>query len=84
MESEIECCKHLDLVPLMRDYDRGDGVCIHLNNNNLCSIYKSRPNICNGKYIYENDYSHMSVDEFHIMVSQWCEEVRKRVWKKTI
>ncbi len=31
---------------LDRSYDRGDGICKHLDENNLCSIYDNRPAVC--------------------------------------
>lgn len=34
---------------LDRSYDRGDGICKHLDENNQCSIYENRPDVCNTK-----------------------------------
>lgn len=28
-------------------YDRGDGICQHLNDKNQCDIYENRPAVCN-------------------------------------
>lgn len=39
------CCRHLELSPLYKDLDRGDGVCKYLSGN-LCSIYETRPLLC--------------------------------------
>ena len=27
------CCRHVDVIEEMKKYDRGDGVCLHLNKN---------------------------------------------------
>ena len=36
----------------MAEFDRGDGICCHLNQN-LCSIYEQRPLICNVQKMYD-------------------------------
>lgn len=33
-------------LPELRSYDRGDGACVHLTDDNLCSIYDQRPSVC--------------------------------------
>jgi len=42
-----DCCRYVRLVS--KDLDRGDGTCKHLNDDNLCSIYYERPEICRVK-----------------------------------
>ena len=68
------CCRRVDLIPEMRAYNRGDGVCIHLKVDNTCAIYEHRPNLCNGKYVYEKYYSNMTVKEYHKMISMYCQQ----------
>lgn len=46
------CCRKVGLVEEMKKYDRGDGVCKYLTEDNLCSIYDNRPKICNTKLYY--------------------------------
>jgi Fe-S-cluster containining protein len=41
----------LKLVPCLRTYDDGSGVCRCLENN-LCSIYEKRPLVCNIEAMY--------------------------------
>ena len=36
------CCKHIDSIPQLKDFDSGNGRCIHLLDNNLCEIYFER------------------------------------------
>ena len=62
------CCRHMDWLENMQFLDRGDGVCKHLTETNLCQIYHQRPGLCNGKYVYETYFSLMEVDEFHTFV----------------
>lgn len=64
------CCRHIDLVKELAGLDRGDGVCKNLGENNLCKIYSERPSVCNGKYVYEKFYSHMTVEDFHKMAKK--------------
>lgn len=67
------CCRH---VNGFKSLDRGDGICIYLTKDNICSIYNHRPNVCNGKYIYEKFFSNMSVKEFHELASIICQELK--------
>lgn len=50
MQNKWECykcgsCCHVGGIGIP-EFNRGDGVCIHLTDNNLCDIYDKRPNIC--------------------------------------
>ena len=38
------CCRFAGLIT--HPLDRGDGVCKYLDENNLCSIYEDRPDMC--------------------------------------
>ena len=76
------CCLHVDLIEEMKIFDRGDGICKNLTENHLCGIYSQRPRFCNGQYFYETFYSHMSIKEFHDMMSKLCEEIRGRELEK--
>ena len=40
------CCRNIDKVPQLKEFHNGDGICKFLTNNK-CSIYESRPLICN-------------------------------------
>lgn len=33
------CCQHIDLIPQLKEFDSGNGRCVHLSENNLCEIY---------------------------------------------
>lgn len=72
-----ECCRHIDLVPQLTDFDRGDGVCIHLDGN-LCNIYESRPIICRVDEMYDRIYSKLySRDVFYQLNLDICHEFQK-------
>jgi Fe-S-cluster containining protein len=51
------CCKNCDKIEALKEYNRGDGVCKHLTSDNLCSIYETRPEICNTKKMYSKTWS---------------------------
>lgn len=68
------CCRSLKKVPALAGFDRGDGVCIHLRDDNLCSIYDHRPEICNVELMYERYFSKKySLDEFYAMNKKVCD-----------
>ena len=72
-----DCCRHVDLIEAMKTFNRGDGVCKHLREDNLCEIYSTRPPLCNSEWLYKNFYSAMAVKDFHQMMQGLCKEVRR-------
>lgn len=74
-----ECCRHIDLVPELASFDRGDGVCIHMKDN-LCDIYENRPDICCVDTMYEKQYSRLySREIFYRMNLEACRELQKKL-----
>ena len=71
------CCRHVDLIAEMKNFNRGDGVCKHLTADNLCAIYAERPPICNGEYVYKKFFADITVEEFHKIILQLCKRVRE-------
>lgn len=70
------CCKRLYLLEEMKEYDRGDGVCKYLKNN-LCTIYDNRPDICNSKKYYKENYSNvLSWDEYIKKCKEGCKALQ--------
>lgn len=74
------CCKNLFLNPIYKDLDRGDGCCKHLDlESNLCTIYYTRPNICNIKQMYiDVFYDQYSEEEYIKINKKYCKELRGR------
>ncbi len=59
------CCRKIDKVPELNDFHNGNGICKYLNNNK-CSIYETRPDICNVEIMYQKEYyKYMSKKEFY-------------------
>ena len=53
------CCQNLKKSYLYKDLDRGDGICKYYNTETkLCTIYSSRPLICN---IEESYYKYFRI-----------------------
>ncbi len=72
------CCKRLDLVDEMKDFDRGDGVCKYLTPNNECAIYDNRPDMCNTKKYYEKNYKNkMTWEEFVTNCRKGCKALQE-------
>lgn len=71
------CCKHIDLIPQLNEYDNGKGRCIHLMTNNLCDIYENRPDICNIEKMYELNYSKYMTEEEYVKLNvEGCREIK--------
>ena len=66
------CCRNIDKVPELINFHGGDGVCIHLTDDNLCEIYVDRQDICNVKKMYEFYKGLMSREEYEKMNMEGC------------
>jgi len=69
--------KDLD-IDIIKDMDGGNGVCKHLGKDNLCTIYSSRPDICNTKVLYDRlkKYTDISEDEYYSNIKITCKMLR--------
>ena len=72
-----KCCRHVNLIAGMENFNCGDGVCKHLTADNLCEIYSDRPPLCNGEYVYKKFFSDMTVEDFHEIISELCKKLRE-------
>jgi Fe-S-cluster containining protein len=69
------CCKTLKNIPILSEYDNGNGVCRYLANN-LCSIYDSRPLVCNVEAMYSKYFApDMTEREFIIANLEACQKI---------
>lgn len=77
-----ECCRHINLVPQLAEFDQGNGVCINLRGNK-CAIYENRPEICNVDLMYEKYFaSTFSREEFYALNEVACRELSAKNAKK--
>lgn len=74
------CCQYVKYVEELSQYDIGDGTCKFLMEDNSCRIYYKRPNVCNGKYVYEKYFSHMTVDDYHKMMVEYCRKIKEEIF----
>ena len=72
------CCRHIDLIPQIKEFDTGNGRCIHLSENNLCRIYPDKPEICNAERMYELYFKDkMSEEEYVCLNKLGCIRLKK-------
>ncbi len=75
-----ECCRHLDLSPLYRALDRGDGVCKFLEGD-LCGIYESRPLLCRVDESFDAFYRGiMSREEYDRLNGEACSKMKHHIF----
>ncbi len=74
-----ECCRHIDRVPLLREYHNGNGICKYLDmSSNICKIYDHRPTICNVAEAYDKIFFRQyTEDEFVKMNYDACMLLQK-------
>ncbi len=62
------CCKMLQHIPILSEYDNGNGVCRYLENN-LCSIYENRPLICNTDEMYRSYFREIMTEKEFVTIN---------------
>lgn len=74
------CCKLLDKSPLYQNLHFGNGVCKFLNQDtNLCTIYESRPVLCNVNKVYELYFKEeMPLEDFYLLNNSYCNELKEK------
>jgi Fe-S-cluster containining protein len=55
------CCRRAGISGFMPD--RGDGACIHLTKENMCSIYETRPDLCNMEFLWNKKNKELLFEE---------------------
>lgn len=55
-----KCCANVHLSALTSTLDRGDGICRHLDTiTRLCTVYQTRPEICQIELQYTLHYANI-------------------------
>lgn len=74
------CCRNIHLIPELKEYHNGDGICMYLNiDTNLCEIYDKRPIICDVEKSYKTFFeSFMTEEEYLKKNYEGCE----LLWEK--
>ncbi len=75
-----KCCRNLHLSSELNDLNRGDGVCLHFDEqSNLCSIYQERPDVCRVSVQYKKNYSlQFTWQEFVEINISICKQLKGR------
>ena len=77
------CCRLCDKLEELKHFDRGDGVCINLKEDNTCAIYDTRPEICNTKRMYEKEYKdYISWDQYVELSEIACKYLERKMNEK--
>lgn len=67
------CCRFCDKIDELKSFDRGDGTCIHLTEQNLCGIYDNRPEVCNTRKMFEKKWiNYFSWEDYLIFSEKAC------------
>ncbi len=70
------CCRNISMIPQLKEFDDGTGVCKYLREN-LCSIYEKRPAICNVELMYEKYYKQQySKQAFYELNQKGCMKLK--------
>jgi len=64
------CCKIAGLTPELGHWNRGDGACVHLRDDNTCGIYETRPYICRVRRVWERELRDQLTWDEYVEVSE--------------
>jgi len=67
------CCMIAGYSKLLPD--RGDGACTYLNEQNQCSIYETRPDICRVDVMHKVNLPELSKKEYYIESTKVCHQL---------
>lgn len=71
------CCQNLDKNKVYAALDRGDGTCKWFDiENKSCTVYESRPTICNIDAMHEFYSSEIDYDEYIALNISVCKSVQ--------
>ena len=74
------CCRNIKGIKLLEALDDGSGTCVYLDReNNLCTVYGSRPLVCNVDEMYEAFFREkMTREEFYALNYDACEKLKRQ------
>lgn len=73
------CCRNIDKVQELREFDMGNGTCRYLDIiANSCTIYDTRPDICNIEKMFEKEYkAQFGKKEFYSLNASICNHLQQ-------
>lgn len=73
------CCRAAGSIEELKHFDRGDGACINLDDDNSCKIYDDRPEICNTRAVYHKEYSkYWTWEEYCAFGEKVCNQLKEQ------
>ena len=74
------CCRNIKGIKLLAPFDDGSGTCVYLDReNNLCTVYSSRPLVCNVDEMYDAFLrDKMTMEEFYALNYDACEKLKRQ------
>lgn len=78
-----ECCRHINMIPELKIFDKGNGECIHLKDNK-CNIYENRPDVCQVDVMYEKVYFRLFTKEEFYKENEAVCNILNQIKKKSV
>lgn len=74
------CCLSIHQSELYAFLLNDEGKCKHLTKEHQCSIYSTRPSLCNIEHSYEAHFkTNMSKENFYKLNAKACNELQERL-----
>ena len=73
------CCRHIDRIPPLKNFDTGNGVCKFLDTaTNRCSIYLNRSALCNVAVGYQKYFANVYTEEEYLRLNyEACDQLKR-------
>lgn len=73
-----ECCRNIDHIIELKEFDNGHGSCVHLMADNSCAIYEVRPDICRIEVVYDKYFSKLYAEQDFINLNvEACNKLKQ-------
>ena len=74
------CCRHIDKVSQLKNFDEGNGVCKFLDAlTNRFRIYFNRPDVCNVEVGYKKFFSEIYTEEEYLRLNyEVCSQLKRK------
>ena len=74
------CCQNISNIKELKDFDTGNGICIHFDPlNNGCKIYEDRPNICRIDKMFQLEYNkYFTKEAFYMENAKVCNALQEK------
>ena len=74
------CCLNIQKIEALKDFNQGDGQCIHYDSTDGCLIYRDRPLICRIESMYQKYFTGlMSKKVFYEENAKVCNALQEQI-----